>query len=108
MTALPPSSPGIVWRRLRPRLWVGRTDGEHLGTIERGHRFTATGTDGDPRGGYRTLQAAQASLTGEIATVAPRRRESDASSIQTALLTCSTVAMLCSVALSTVGIAILR
>src|SRR3954447_20531658 len=66
MTALlPPPSSDIVWRQLRPRFWVGRADDRHLGTIERGRRFTVTDVDGDARGGYPTLQAAQAALTGE-------------------------------------------
>ena len=108
MTALVPTPvSGVVWRQLRPRLWVGRTDGEHLGTIERGGRFTATGTHGDAQRGYRTLQAAKAALTGEIGIVARPMQEPDARGLPAVLLACTTAAMVCAVALSTVGIAVL-
>jgi hypothetical protein len=59
-------------------------------------------------GGYRTLSAAQAALTGELAVVPQAGDASDARGISATLLLCTTVAMLCSVALSTVGIAVLR
>lgn len=65
------ASADVVWRRLRPRLWVGRTDDEPLGMIERGRRFTVIDVDGELRGRYRTLESAQAALTGSVPTVAP-------------------------------------
>jgi hypothetical protein len=77
MTLLPSSltrtdpSADVVWRRLRPRLWVGRVDGEHLGMIERGRRYTVTDGEGRSRGAYRTLESAQTALTGPVPIVAP-------------------------------------
>jgi hypothetical protein len=106
MTALLPAPASvIVWRKLRPRLWAGRADGAHLGTIERGRRFTATDLDGDRHRGYRTLRAAQAALTGEIPILVEHAR--DASTAPRLLLLGTTAAMLASVALSTMGIALL-
>jgi hypothetical protein len=107
MTALLPSVPDVVWRQLRPRLWVGRSDGEHLGTIERGRSFTATDLAGEMRGGYRDLRAAQAALTGEIAVIAPQQAR-DRPAARPTLLIATTLAMLASVTLSTIGLAILR
>jgi hypothetical protein len=108
MTALLPRAPSdVVWRRLRPQLWVGRADNEHLGTIERGRRFTATDTAGRMQGGYRSLQAAQAALTGEIPVVEPSRVP-DGGRAATALLACTTAAMLTSAAMAMTGIAVLR
>jgi hypothetical protein len=72
MTAVLPSrSCDVAWRRLGPLLWVGRDGDEHIGMIERGRRFTPTDADGEVRGRYRTLEAAQAALTGR----APSARE---------------------------------
>src|SRR3954447_8002091 len=102
MTALLPSrSSDIVWRQLRPRLWVGRADDQHLGTIERGRRFTVTDGVGDARGGYPTLQAAQAALTGELQIVPAT------ATVATPLLMGTTAAMVVAVALSMTGLTLL-
>jgi hypothetical protein len=109
VTALLPAQPSdVVWRQLRPRLWVGRVDDEHLGMVERGRRFSATDPAGDVHRGYRTLQAAQAALTGEIQVQRQPRPAHDVPAAPTALLIASTIGMLASVALSTMGIAVLR
>src|SRR3954451_23581469 len=106
MTALlPPPSSDIVWRQLRPRLWVGRADDRHLGTIERGRRFTVTDVDGDARGGYPTLQAAQAALTGELQILPPA---AGTTGVATPLLMGTTAAMVVAVALSMTGLTLLR
>ena len=52
----------VEWRQLHRRLWVARANGEHLGTIERGRRFTVTDRDNAVRGRYATLHEAQAVL----------------------------------------------
>ena len=105
---LPAESPSIVWRQLRPLLWVGRADDLPLGTIERGHRYTATDPDGDVRGGYRSLEAAQAALTGEIPIIGRRPQQArDPRRVPPALLIGTTLAMLSAVTLSMTGLAVL-
>jgi hypothetical protein len=106
MTALlPAASSDVVWRQLRPRFWVGRADDRHLGTIERGRRFTVTDVDGDARGGYPTLQAAQAALTGELQIVPAAEATHP---VGTPLLMGATAAMVAAVALSITGLTLLR
>lgn len=105
MTALlPPPSSDIVWRQLHPRLWVGRADDQPLGTIERGRHFTVTDLEGDARGRFPTLQAAQAALTGQVPVVSvpqePQR-------VRTSLLVGTTTAMVLAVGLSMTGLTVL-
>lgn len=100
-----PASDDVLWRQLRPRLWVGRAADEPLGMIERGRRFTATDADGEVRGGYRTLEAAQAALTGQLPIVAPTTESTRSLS---PLAAWTTGAMLVAVALSTAALAFLR
>src|SRR3954468_10461648 len=105
MTALLPPSSGILWRQLPPRLWVGRADDRHLGTIERGRRFTVTDVDGDARGGYPTLQAAQAALTGELQILPPA---AGTTGVSTPARRGTTAARVVAVALSMTGLTLLR
>jgi hypothetical protein len=48
----------VEWRELSRDLWAGRREGRHIGTVERGHRYLATGADSERLGAYRTLAAA--------------------------------------------------
>jgi hypothetical protein len=52
----------VSWRALRTGLWVGRRDGRHLGTVERGRRWSASDAEGEPIGAFRTLREAQAAV----------------------------------------------
>ena len=53
----------VEWRRLGPRLWVGRLDGAPRGMIERGRHYTATDSSERIRGTFKSLAEAQAALT---------------------------------------------
>jgi hypothetical protein len=64
MPASDPHTEPVEWRRLSPRLWVGRRDGAPIGMIERGRRYTATDASEQVRGTFKTLALAQAALAG--------------------------------------------
>jgi hypothetical protein len=49
----------VEWRALNRDFWVARRDGRHLGTVEHGRRYRATGPEGEPIGMYCTLQQAK-------------------------------------------------
>lgn len=53
-----PGPDPVEWRCLARDLWVGRRNGRHAGTVERGRRYFATGPDGESLGTYCTLQQA--------------------------------------------------
>ena len=61
----------VEWRRLQKRLWVARSDGSPVGSIERGRRYVVTGADGTHRGGYRTLAQAQEALVVAVDAARP-------------------------------------
>lgn len=71
MSASTTSAPAITWRRLQPRLWVGRLDDRHVGAIEQGRRFTYIEPSGAMHPGFPTLDAAQEAATGPCAVVTP-------------------------------------
>ena len=58
----PPSTDGVAWRTLASGLRVARRDGRHLGTVQKGRHWLATGVDGDPIGSFRSLREAQAAV----------------------------------------------
>ena len=60
----------VVWREIEPGLWVGRSNGRHVGTIARGRRFTLTDGQERVRGDFATLAAAQAA-TGPVSVPPP-------------------------------------
>jgi hypothetical protein len=48
----------VEWRELKRDLWAARRDGHPLGTVEHGRGYLASGSDAQPLGRYRTLEAA--------------------------------------------------
>jgi hypothetical protein len=86
MSSAPAAAPQVLadddrdvqWRATQKDLWVARRDGRHLGTVERGRRYLAFDTDGEPIGGYRTLDAACAAVVRQCSREhrAPRRHRS--------------------------------
>jgi hypothetical protein len=57
-----PTSDGVAWRTLASGLRVARRDGRHIGTVQTGRRWLATGVDGEPIGTFRSLREAQAAV----------------------------------------------
>jgi hypothetical protein len=103
LTALPLSDARPEWRRLRSRLWVGRSDDQPIGQIEHGRRYTYTDADGRTFGRFRTLEAAQTAATGPIPIVAPGSGGLGSARSQGALLWGSSAAAAVAVALVVVG-----
>lgn len=67
----------VEWRELKRDLWAARRDGRHLGTVERGRGYLASGGDGEPLGRYRTLEAAMEAVAhpeGRVVSDRPIRR----------------------------------
>jgi hypothetical protein len=54
----------VQWRRLDGRLWTATRDGQPLGTIERGRRYTVIGATGEVLGRFEDLQVAMDALLG--------------------------------------------
>lgn len=48
-----------AWVQQHPSLWTGRREGRPIATIERGWRYTLIDNEGEVRGAFRTLAAAQ-------------------------------------------------
>ncbi|GAA2749592.1 hypothetical protein [Amnibacterium kyonggiense] len=67
----PPADPAVSWRALESGLWVARRSGRHLGSVERGRRWTAAGPDGEPIGAFRSLREAQAAVADPQARPVP-------------------------------------
>lgn len=64
----------VVWRAMRDGAWAARRDGRHLGTVERGRRWIATGSDSELIGAYRTFREAQAAVAAPAAQRVPSPR----------------------------------
>lgn len=64
----------VVWRAMRDGAWAARRDGRHLGTVERGRRWIATGPDSELIGAYRTFREAQAAVAAPAALRVPSTR----------------------------------
>jgi hypothetical protein len=58
----PASVEGVAWRTLPSGLWVARRDGRHLGTVQKGRNWLATGIDSEPIGTFRSFREAQAAV----------------------------------------------
>ncbi|MGT2425223.1 hypothetical protein [Amnibacterium kyonggiense] len=77
----PPADQTVCWRALDSGIWVARRSGRHLGSIERGRRWTAAGPEGEPLGAFRSLREAQAAVADPEAHRAPVRRGPSGASV---------------------------
>lgn len=108
MRTEPVAAPDAEWRRLGRFLWAGRRDDRPIGTIERGRRYVLTDALGEPVGGYRTLEEAQAAaLLPPALRTAVRRpvRRSAAPQLLPAVLLLAAGAALSPGALAVLGLA---
>jgi hypothetical protein len=58
----PPADPAVSWRALESGVWVARRAGRHLGSVQRGRRWSAADGDGEVIGAFRTFGEAQAAV----------------------------------------------
>jgi hypothetical protein len=65
MTSFAPTSPHIEWRLAGKHLWLGETEGGHVGVIENDQGYAAIDAAGTLRGVYASLVQAQLALAAD-------------------------------------------